>query len=103
MDELGVEGLDLLLEQLLLLALLEELVGLLLEGLNDLILVLLDPLLLLLELDELGLVNDDLVLLLELRPKPVQLVLVLPDQGFLVQVFVYERLVLYALGAVCKF
>lgn len=103
MDELGVEGLDLLLEQLLLLALLEKLVGLLLEGLNDLILVLLDPLLLLLELDELGLVNDDLVLLLELRPKPVQLVLVLPDQGFLVQVFVYERLVLYALGAVCEF
>jgi hypothetical protein len=98
-DELRVEGLDLLLEQLLLLALLVELVGTLLEGLDDVVFVLLDLSLLLLQLDQLALVDQHLVLLLQLHAQPGQLVLVLTDESLLVQVLVDRRLVLDAFGA----
>ncbi len=53
MDELGVKGLNLLLKQLFLLSFLVEFVRSLLQGLNNIIFVLLYLPLLLLELDQL--------------------------------------------------
>jgi hypothetical protein len=67
LDYLGVEGFDFLLQFLLLLPLLEELFGPLLERLHHVVLVLLDFalfLLQLLHLHQLCLVNEDFILLL---------------------------------------
>lgn len=102
-DELRVESFDFLLEKLLLLSFFEKLMRFFVEGLDDLVLILLDPLLLLLQLHQLGLVDQHLVLLIELRSQLVEFFLVFSNQGFLVQILVDQRLVLDALGPISKF
>lgn len=89
MNELGVEGLDLLLKDLLFFPFPEKLVRSPIQSLNNLVFILFDLLLLFLQLHQLCLVNQHLILLVELRSQLVQFVLILSDQSFLVQVFVY--------------
>jgi hypothetical protein len=66
-DELGVESFYFLLKKLLLLSFFEKLMRFFVEGLHNLVLILLDPLLLLLQLHQLRLVDQNLVLLVQLR------------------------------------
>lgn len=88
MDQLRVKGLYLLLKDLFLLPLLIELMRALLKRFHHFILILLDLSLLFLKLDQFGFVNQDLIFLLELYSKSVELVFILPDEGFLVEIFI---------------
>jgi hypothetical protein len=67
MYQLGVEGFDLLLKQLLLFSFLIKLMGSLLQSFNHIILVLLYLSLLLFQLDQFRLVDQYLILLLQLN------------------------------------
>jgi len=84
MNKLRVKGFDLFLKQLFLFSFLKKLMRLLLKCFHNFIFVFLDSFLFFLELYQFGLINNDLVLLLKLRPQPVQLILVLSDQSLLV-------------------
>lgn len=67
MNQLGVEGFDLLLKQLLLFSFLIELMRSLLQSFNHIVLVLLYLSFLLLQLDQFRFVDQYLILLLELN------------------------------------
>lgn len=106
LDYLGVESLYFFLQPLLFFSLFEELLRPLLQGLHNIVLVLLDFLFLffeLLELNQFGFVNKNFVLLFKLCSELSQFVLILSDQCFLVEILINRRLVLDAFRSVSKF
>ena len=58
------------------------------QSLHHLILVLLNPLLFLLQLNQLCLINQNLILFIQLRSQFYQLLLIFSNQSFLVQIFI---------------
>lgn len=102
MDELRVEGLDFFLQSFFFFPFFEELLGPLLESLHNVVFVFFYLFLLFLELHEFGFVDNDFVLFLQLCSQFQKLVFVLSDQRLLIEILVYDRLVLYAFCTVCE-
>lgn len=103
MDQLRVESFYLLLKDLFLLPLLVELMRALLKRLHHIILIFLNFPFLFFKLNQFRFVNQHLIFLLELYSEPVELVFILPDEGFLVKILIDRRFVLDALGTVGEF